>query len=88
MGGAFTALANDGSATYWNPAGIGFNHLRNVYVNHSDWIADISFDYFMYPNDFKIFFSSTYWSIFLFSRIKILLLLQSSSTFDDELNFS
>ena len=46
MGGAFTALANDGSAMYWNPAGIGFNHLKNVYVNHSDWIADISFDYF------------------------------------------
>jgi len=46
MGGAFTALANDGSAMYWNPAGIGFNHLRNVYVNHSDWIADITFDYF------------------------------------------
>ncbi len=46
MGGAFTALANDGSAMYWNPAGIGFNRLRNVYVNHSDWIADISFDYF------------------------------------------
>jgi len=46
MGGAFTALANDGSAMYWNPAGIGFNRLRNVYVNHSDWIADITFDYF------------------------------------------
>jgi len=46
MGSAFTALANDGSAMYWNPAGIGFNHLRNVYVNHSDWIADITFDYF------------------------------------------
>ena len=46
MGGAFTALANDGSAMYWNPAGIGFNRLRNVYVNHSDWIADIAFDYF------------------------------------------
>ena len=46
MGGAITALANDGSAMYWNPAGIGFNRLRNVYVNHSDWIADIAFDYF------------------------------------------
>ena len=46
MGGAFTAIANDGSAMYWNPAGIGFNRLRNVYVNHSNWIADIAFDYF------------------------------------------
>ena len=46
MGGAFTAIANDGSAMYWNPAGIGYNRIRNIYVNHSDWIADISFDYF------------------------------------------
>jgi len=46
MGGAFTAIANDGSSMYWNPAGIGFHQLKNIYVNHSDWIADISFDYF------------------------------------------
>ena len=46
MGGAFTAIANDGSSMYWNPAGIGFHELKNIYVNHSDWIADISFDYF------------------------------------------
>jgi hypothetical protein len=31
---------------YWNPAGVGFHQLKNVYVNHSNWIADISFDYF------------------------------------------
>ena len=46
MGGAFTAIANDGSSMYWNPAGIGFNGLRRFYVNHSNWIADIAFDYF------------------------------------------
>ena len=46
MGGAFTAVANDGSSMFWNPAGIGFNHLNKFYVNHSSWIADIAFDYF------------------------------------------
>ena len=46
MGGAFTSIANDGSAMFWNPAGISFNQLRKFYVNHSNWIADISFDYF------------------------------------------
>jgi len=45
IGGAFTSIANDGSAMYWNPAGISFNQLRKFYVNHSNWIADISFDY-------------------------------------------
>ena len=46
MGGAFTSIANDGSSMYWNPAGIGFNSLRKFYVNHSNWIADVAFDYF------------------------------------------
>ena len=46
LGGAYTALGNDPSGMYWNPAGIGYTRIRNIYVNHSDWIADISFDYF------------------------------------------
>ena len=25
MGGAFTSIANDASAMYWNPAGLGFH---------------------------------------------------------------
>ena len=44
MGGAFTGIANDGSAMYCNPDGRGYNKIRNMYLNHSDWIADISFD--------------------------------------------
>ena len=46
MGGAFTSIANDASAMYWNPAGLGFHKVKEVFVNHSNWIADISFDYF------------------------------------------
>jgi len=46
MGGAFTSISNDGSSMYWNPAGVAFHNLNVVFVNHADWIADISFDYF------------------------------------------
>lgn len=46
MGGAFTSVANDATAMYWNPAGISFYNMREVYFNHSNWIADISHDYF------------------------------------------
>ena len=46
MGGAFTSIANDATAMYWNPAGLGFHKVKEVFVNHSNWIADISFDYF------------------------------------------
>ena len=46
MGGAFTSIADDASAMYWNPAGLSYFNTREVYFNHADWIADISFDYF------------------------------------------
>jgi hypothetical protein len=45
LGGAFTAVADNATAMYWNPAGLSFHNIREVYVNHSAWIADISFDY-------------------------------------------
>ena len=46
MGGAYTSVANDATAMYWNPAGISFYNTKEVYFNHSNWIADISFDFF------------------------------------------
>ncbi len=46
MGGAFTSIANDATAMYWNPAGLSFYKMKEVYLNHSNWIADIAFDYF------------------------------------------
>ena len=46
MGGAFTSVANDATAMYWNPAGIGYYRTKEVYINHADWISDISYDFF------------------------------------------
>ena len=46
MGGAFVSVANDASSMYWNPAGLSFHDTKEVYFNHANWIADISFDYF------------------------------------------
>lgn len=45
MGSAFTAMAEDASAMYWNPSGIARTEGRHLYVNHLNWIADISVDY-------------------------------------------
>jgi hypothetical protein len=45
MGGAFVATANDISAMYWNPAGIGgLKQMEAIFV-HTQWLADITFDY-------------------------------------------
>ena len=41
MGGAFTAMADDATALYWNPAGLSQCIHPEVTFNHSDWFLDI-----------------------------------------------
>ena len=45
MGGGFVALANDGSALFWNPAGM--SHAKNIGISasHNDWMLDLSHDF-------------------------------------------
>jgi len=45
MGNAFIALANDATATYWNPAGMVDLTRTTVSLNHGWWVADIDIDY-------------------------------------------
>jgi long-subunit fatty acid transport protein len=45
MGGAFSAVANDASAMYWNVAGIGQLNKTEIIFNHSNWLLDINYDY-------------------------------------------
>ncbi|MDH4069558.1 MAG: PorV/PorQ family protein [Ignavibacteria bacterium] len=45
MGGAFVAVADDASAMFWNPAGIAQNYQAEAMFSHSQWIADINFNY-------------------------------------------
>jgi hypothetical protein len=50
MGEAFVALADDASATWWNPAGLGFSRGKDFRFMHSDWLPafkldDIFFDF-------------------------------------------
>ncbi len=45
MGGAFTAVANDASAMFWNPAGIAGIYQNEAMFSHSSWIADINLNF-------------------------------------------
>lgn len=46
LGKAFTAMASDGSALYWNPAGIMRTPGRtNYFASHSEYTAGIDLDY-------------------------------------------
>jgi hypothetical protein len=42
MAGAYTALANDASAAYWNPAGLAAQPHNSLILMHNAWLADIS----------------------------------------------
>lgn len=40
MGDAFTAIADDPSALYWNPGGLGFQDDIAVHFTYTNWILD------------------------------------------------
>lgn len=45
MGGAYTSLANDASALYWNPAGIVWLSRPQIHVTHNNWFLDAKHDF-------------------------------------------
>ncbi len=48
MGESFTAVANDASALYWNPAGIVEFQHNQLIVSHINWLVDIKHDFIGY----------------------------------------
>lgn len=42
MGEAYTAIANDASATYWNPAGLANLSGTELMFTHNKWLQDIT----------------------------------------------
>ena len=51
MGGAFTALADDPTAVFWNPAGLEFIRQQNATFFHMSLIEGASYDFlgYVYP---------------------------------------
>ncbi|MEX0747333.1 MAG: PorV/PorQ family protein [Rhodothermales bacterium] len=45
LGGAFVAAVDDASALYWNPAGLSHQQKGEVFAAHSEWLADVDFDF-------------------------------------------
>jgi len=45
MGGAFAAMEGDLSAMHWNPAGLGHHRGVGAMFAHSEWLADMNFNY-------------------------------------------
>lgn len=45
MGGAFVAVADDATAIFWNPAGLARLPRGEVILLHTQWLADLNFDF-------------------------------------------
>jgi Uncharacterised protein family (UPF0164) len=75
LGGAFTAMANDASSVFWNPAGIAFTTGGNVFLSQTKWFADISVNAAAAAYDagnlgiFSLSFSNVDWGTFHGTRI-------------------
>jgi hypothetical protein len=57
MGGAFTAVASDPSATFWNPAGLAQIQHREILLMHSERFGDLvdrSFGAFVMPTNWSL----------------------------------
>ncbi|MCH8872637.1 PorV/PorQ family protein [candidate division KSB1 bacterium] len=51
LGGAFSAVSDDATATFWNPAGLTYSHRAQVAFTHTEWVQDITNDFlaFIFP---------------------------------------
>ncbi|MEW6653414.1 MAG: PorV/PorQ family protein [Bacteroidota bacterium] len=45
MGGAFTSIANDITAVYWNPSGTANIDANEAFFNHTELYADVNHDF-------------------------------------------
>jgi long-subunit fatty acid transport protein len=46
MGESFVAVVNDASAMYWNPAGLAEIKGNQVFASHTEYVVDISHEFF------------------------------------------
>ncbi len=45
LGSAFTAIADDGSAMFWNPGNIAKQSKRTLFVHYSPWLPGLDYNY-------------------------------------------
>lgn len=45
MGTAFVSIANDATATFWNPGALDLIRSPEVHISHAEWFGGLSFDF-------------------------------------------
>lgn len=54
MGGAYTAVANDATALYWNPGGLARMERKELSLTHAASFAETSFDFVGYAHPTRV----------------------------------
>jgi Uncharacterised protein family (UPF0164) len=54
LGEAFTPVADDATAMYWNPAGLANLAGKHVHVSHASWPADIDYENAIFTMPFQL----------------------------------
>jgi len=54
MGGAYTAIADDVNALYYNPGGLAQLEKRELGATHMEWLLDTKFDFLGYAHPTKM----------------------------------
>ena len=54
MGGAYTAMADDVDALYYNPGGLAQLHQRELGATHTEWLLGSKFDFLGYAHPTKL----------------------------------
>lgn len=54
LGEAFTPIADDATAIYWNPAGLANLAGKHVHVSHASWPADIDYENAIFTMPFRM----------------------------------
>src|SRR5205823_560162 len=53
MGDAYTAIADDGTATFWNAAGVARVERTEISLNHNSWVGGLLEEHFAYVFNLK-----------------------------------
>jgi len=72
MGGAYTAMANDVTSVFWNPAGLANTERSHFFIARTNWIADIN------VNAIAASYNAKQWGVFALSFASALI---NKSTF-------
>ena len=64
MGEAYTAVTDDISGVYWNPAGIALKYETQVFISHTNWVADTYHEFVAASMETNYGYFATFASVF------------------------